>query len=82
MLFQDASLGSFVAQCNATDSDAASNAQITYHIVEGETNKFSIDKTTGVITTSGEFDRDTGVKEYVVSSIFPLKAKESVASTL
>ena len=65
--FQGVSVGSYVTQCNATDADVALNAQITYHIVEGAANKFSIDNLTGIITTTEEFDRETGIKDYMVS---------------
>lgn len=65
-LFQGAASGSFVAQCNATDADAARNARVTYHLVQGADNKFSIDNATGVITTSGTFDSEADPEEYTV----------------
>ena len=67
LLFQGIAPGSYVTQCNATDADAGANADITYHIVEGSANKFSINNNTGVITTTAQLDRESGVSEYVVS---------------
>lgn len=58
--------GSFVAQLNATDADSAANGNITYYIVEGGPNKFIIDNVTGVITTRGQFDRESEVNEYLL----------------
>lgn len=66
MVFQGASPGSFVARCQASDADAARNARVSYHLVQGADNKFSIDNATGVITTSGSFDIDADPKEYTV----------------
>ncbi|KAJ7389421.1 hypothetical protein OS493_031665 [Desmophyllum pertusum] len=63
---EGAASGSFVAQCNATDADVGANAQVTYHLVEGAANKFSINNITGVITTSGIFDRETDPEEYTL----------------
>lgn len=65
VLFQGVASGSFVVQCNATDADAAANAHVTYHLVQGAT-KFSINNVTGVITTSGTLDRETDPEEYTV----------------
>lgn len=67
LIFQGTAPGSYVTQCNATDADSAANAKVTYHIVEGAANKFSIDSVTGIITTTGQFDRESGTNEYVVS---------------
>ena len=67
VLVQGLAPGSFVTQCNATDADAGANAQITYHILEGAANKFDINNTTGVITTTAQLDRETGVTNYMVS---------------
>ena len=67
LIFQGTAPGSYVTQCNATDADSAANANVTYHIVEGAANKFSIDSVTGIITTTGQFDRESGINEYVVS---------------
>jgi len=68
VLFQGAGSGSFVARCQASDVDAARNSRITYHLVQGADNKFSIDNATGVITTSGTFDSEADPKEYTVQS--------------
>ena len=67
-LFQGAGSGSFVARCQASDVDAARNAQVTYHLVQGADNKFSIDNATGIITTSRTFDNDADPEEYTVQS--------------
>ena len=67
LFFQGTAPGSYVTQCNATDADSAANAKVTYHIVEGAANKFSINNVTGIITTTGQFDRESGTNEYVVS---------------
>ena len=66
LVFQGADSGSFVARCQASDADAARNARVTYHLVQGADNKFSIDNATGVITTSGTFDKDADPQEYTV----------------
>lgn len=66
VLFQGVESGSFVVQCNATDADTAANAHVTYRLVQGLVNKFSINNVTGVISTSGTFDRETDPKEYTV----------------
>lgn len=65
-LAEGTSSGSFVAQCNASDADAAANARITYRLVEGAVNRFSIDNITGVITTSESFDKETEPEEYTL----------------
>ena len=72
ILLQGASSGSFVAQCNASDADTAANARITYQLVEGAVNRFSIDNITGVITTSGSFDRETDPELYTVRLLLRL----------
>lgn len=69
---QGASSGSFVAQCIASDADTAANARITYQLVEGAVNRFSIDNITGVITTSGSFDRETDPELYTVRLLLRL----------
>lgn len=72
ILLQGASSGSFVVQCNASDADTAANARITYQLVEGAVNRFSIDNITGVITTSGSFDRETDPELYTVRPLLRL----------
>lgn len=67
LLFQGIAPGSYVTQCNATDADAGANADVTYRIVEGSANKFSINNSTGVITTTAQLDRESGVSEFMVS---------------
>lgn len=43
----------------ATDADEGSNAAISFHIIEGNTNNaFAIDEETGIITTNGDLDRE------------------------
>ena len=66
-VFQGTVPGSYVTQCNATDADSAANGNVTYYIVEGAANKFSIDSVTGIITTTSQFDWESGINEYVVS---------------
>lgn len=63
---EGAGLGSFVARCQASDADAARNARITYHLVQGADYKFSIDNATGVIRTSETFDIDADPQEYTL----------------
>ena len=56
---EDASVGTSVATVTATDQDSGSQGQVSFSIAAGNTgNKFTINATTGVITTIGELDRE------------------------
>jgi protocadherin Fat 4 len=45
-----------VAIVEATDEDIDNNAEITYHIIDGAEGKFIIAPSSGVVTTTAEFD--------------------------
>lgn len=51
--------GAFVIDVNATDDDIHSNGQVEYAIMHGSDNSFTINTTTGVITTTAMLDRET-----------------------
>lgn len=57
---EDVSIGTTVTTVTATDQDSGSQGDVSFSLVAGNTgNKFSINSTTGVITTIGELDRET-----------------------
>lgn len=62
--------GSYVASITATDEDTGVNAQIYYDFVSGNTKQwFSIDSTSGLITTQSELDREIqGTVELSISA--------------
>ncbi|XP_026790947.3 protocadherin Fat 4 isoform X2 [Pangasianodon hypophthalmus] len=49
-------IGSSVIQIIATDKDSGSNAQVTYSLISGHTDYFSLDSINGTITTLEMFD--------------------------
>lgn len=50
--------GQLIANVTATDKDKGVNSLISYKITSGDSNKFTIDPKTGVITTSEKLDRE------------------------
>ncbi|XP_022091610.1 protocadherin Fat 4-like isoform X2 [Acanthaster planci] len=56
---EEARSGSPVTRLMAHDADTGSNAQISYSIVSGNDGRFTIDRDTGQIWTSGQLDRET-----------------------
>ena len=62
---ENSPIGYTVHENNATDADAGDDGVITYSITSGDTDKFAIDLSSGVITTSGELDRES-VDNYVL----------------
>ncbi|KAI8795048.1 protocadherin-16 [Biomphalaria glabrata] len=55
-VFENAQSGQSVSVVSATDADI-SNAGFTFYIETGTDGKFEINSSTGLITTSGQFDR-------------------------
>ena len=50
----------------ATDADLGSNSVVSYRIIDGPTDLFALDSTTGQITTQGEIDRETSSVYHLV----------------
>lgn len=55
-------IGSFVHDVNATDNDVRYNGELMYAIMHGHEGKFSINTSSGIITTAEALDRET--KDY------------------
>ncbi|XP_019620041.1 PREDICTED: protocadherin Fat 4-like [Branchiostoma belcheri] len=55
---EDATHGSVVGTVTATDMDQGKNGEVMYRITGDNGNVFSIDNTTGQITTTGQLDRE------------------------
>ncbi|KAI8521410.1 hypothetical protein Bbelb_011640 [Branchiostoma belcheri] len=55
---EDAIPGSVVGTVTATDMDQGKNGEVMYRITGDNGNVFSIDNTTGQITTTGQLDRE------------------------
>uniref|UniRef100_A0AAY5EQW3 Cadherin domain-containing protein n=1 Tax=Electrophorus electricus TaxID=8005 RepID=A0AAY5EQW3_ELEEL len=55
-IFENSVIGSTVIQIRATDEDSGSHAQITYQLLSGHTESFSLDSRNGTITTLEIFD--------------------------
>ncbi|KAG9348482.1 hypothetical protein JZ751_002217, partial [Albula glossodonta] len=53
---ENSPVGTIVLQAKATDADSGINAQITFSLVAGHIDKFSIDPRDGIITTQEIFD--------------------------
>lgn len=49
--------GTAIFRANATDADAGDNAKVTYSLVT-DTNDFSVDKASGILTVSNNLDRE------------------------
>lgn len=47
-----------ILKLNATDGDVGENAKITFSLVHGGDNRFSIDENLGVLTTYTNVDRE------------------------
>jgi len=50
--------GTSVAQVSASDADEGDNARVSYHLAGGETPDFKLDPSTGLLTVSGQLDRE------------------------
>ena len=50
--------GQLIAKVAATDEDVGVNSLISYEITSGDTSKFTIDSSSGVITTTAKLDRE------------------------
>lgn len=72
--------GQLVATVEATDKDIGENAIISYKITSGESNKFTIDSKTGVITTSEKLDREVASSYRLVITAKD-QGKPSLSST-
>ena len=48
----------FVVKVNATDRDQDTNAEFQFSLVHGAQDLFTIDPKSGIITTSGQLDRE------------------------
>ena len=55
-IIENATIGDYVTQVYATDDDRGSNAEITYSV---SSDQFTINPHTGVISVSGELDRES-----------------------
>lgn len=55
-VLENVTIGTFVFQVQASDSDLGNNAKISYTLSQGS---FSIDATTGIIRTTAKLDRET-----------------------
>ncbi|KAK3560427.1 hypothetical protein QTP86_008449 [Hemibagrus guttatus] len=53
---ENSAVGSSVIQIIATDKDSGSNAEVTYSLISGHTDYFSLDSINGTITTLEIFD--------------------------
>ena len=64
---ESAKIGTEVKAIYASDLDSGTNGQLSYGIISGNRQKkFSINSTSGVITLSGELDREQ-LSEYVIT---------------
>ncbi|KAM7351502.1 dachsous cadherin-related 1 isoform 2-T2 [Cochliomyia hominivorax] len=77
---ENASPGSFVVQVNAKSFNGGENANLTYEIPTGVAdNHFHVDTQRGIVTTRGQFDRET--KASYTVPIYVYDAKRSTAAT-
>ncbi|XP_074651637.1 protein dachsous-like [Tubulanus polymorphus] len=70
--------GSYVAKIEAVDRDTGSNAELFYFIPNGiADNKFVVGKSTGIVTTAGNIDRETKdsyiITAYVKDGAYPAR---------
>ncbi|XP_077987063.1 protocadherin Fat 4-like isoform X2 [Glandiceps talaboti] len=72
---ENVNVGSFVLQVSTSDADIGNNAVISYSVV-GAVSDFSVDSTTGDITTAADIDRET--KDYYS---FVIEAKDGGTPT-
>ena len=55
---ENSAIGHHVIDLDATDDDQGPDGEITYTITSGNTGKFSIDPTSGLVTVAGSLDRE------------------------
>ncbi|XP_028399799.1 protocadherin Fat 4-like isoform X2 [Dendronephthya gigantea] len=65
VISEDVTIGTFIADVNATDRDSSSNAQLEYSIVHGSEGHFSIDPVSGIVTTAVKLDYESK-RDYIV----------------
>ena len=56
---EDFAVNGTLKTVNATDADIGENGRVTYQITSGDDGIFVIDGNTGLISTTGMFDRET-----------------------
>ncbi|CAL8352694.1 unnamed protein product [Lota lota] len=67
---ENSEIGTIVFIAKATDPDSTTNAQITYSLISGDVERFSVDSVNGIITTADVFD-------YEREQIFDVTVKAS-----
>nr|XP_023681982.1 protocadherin Fat 4-like isoform X2 [Paramormyrops kingsleyae] len=75
LVSENAPLGTTVTQVKASDRDSGANAEITYSLLTGDQDLFSVDSKNGTITTRDMFD-------FEVHQAFELSVKASNTGTL
>ena len=63
---EDTTIGTPIITVKANDPDNGPNGIVRYSLSSGATNVFEIDVNEGTVTTTSDFDYDTGLKEYSV----------------
>ncbi|XP_046803384.1 protein dachsous, partial [Lucilia cuprina] len=78
---ENASAGSFVVQVSAKSFNGGENANLTYEIPTGVAdNHFHVDTQRGIVTTRGQFDRETKASYTVPIYVYDAKRSTSAAA--
>lgn len=85
-------IGSSVLQVTATDNDSGTNGQLFFSISKGNSDKFHMDATSGLLSLSGKLDRtvvdsyvlqvtaqDSGVPSQTASSVVTISVVDVIA---
>ena len=63
---EDTPLETMVIIITAKDPDDGPNGVVRYSLTSGATDKFSIDESMGIVTTTATFDYETGQRQFTV----------------
>ena len=71
-----------MAAVQATDADLGINAALLYSIFNGDTTRFQIDASTGVVSTAQDLSNENGVYDLVIAAQDPTDSQNSATAAL